>query len=249
LPQSRASYIISELRRHAPFTLFGTMLGVLFMLIFRRMSASTSYTLFYVFHPGHVVLSALVTTAMYKLHSRKPHLFIVFLIGYLGSVGIATLSDSLIPYAGEKLLALKGFTAHGPAGPGPETAADAENKSTNEEHEHAEGAGGEHQHSVKVHIGFIEEWYIVNPAALLGILIGYFWMRTKFPHAGHILLSIWASLFHILMALGGSASLGQWAGIFVFLFVAVWLPCCFSDIVFPLLFVKEGCQCPHHQHG
>jgi len=32
--------------------------------------------------------------------------------------------------------------------------------------------------------------------------------------------------------------------IFIFLFLAVWLPCCVSDIVFPLLFVtneqKEG---------
>ncbi|AHM58129.1 hypothetical protein EAL2_808p06260 (plasmid) [Peptoclostridium acidaminophilum DSM 3953] len=27
--------------------------------------------------------------------------------------------------------------------------------------------------------------------------------------------------------------------IFVFLFLAVWIPCCTSDIVFPLLFVKE----------
>jgi hypothetical protein len=26
--------------------------------------------------------------------------------------------------------------------------------------------------------------------------------------------------------------------VFVFLFLAVWIPCCVSDIVFPLLFVK-----------
>jgi hypothetical protein len=27
--------------------------------------------------------------------------------------------------------------------------------------------------------------------------------------------------------------------IFVFLFLAVWLPCCVSDIVYPLLWVRE----------
>jgi hypothetical protein len=26
--------------------------------------------------------------------------------------------------------------------------------------------------------------------------------------------------------------------VFLFLFLAVWLPCCFSDIVYPLLFLK-----------
>jgi len=35
----------------------------------------------------------------------------------------------------------------------------------------------------------------------------------------------------------------------VFLFLAVWLPCCTSDIVFPLLFVpsnqRPGCSCGH----
>jgi len=26
----------------------------------------------------------------------------------------------------------------------------------------------------------------------------------------------------------------------LFLFLSVWLPCCLSDIIFPLLFVKTG---------
>jgi hypothetical protein len=63
--------------------------------------------------------------------------------------------------------------------------------------------------------------------------------ETKFPHAGHVLLSTWASLFHIIMAKGQVVSLLSYAVIFLFLFLAVWLPCCLSDIVFPLGFVKE----------
>lgn len=254
MSKGRINYIILELHRHAPFTLFGALMGVLFMLLFQRIdeSARYSYRLFYVFHPGHVILSGMVTAAMYKLHSKKPTLLIVLLIGYLGSVGIATLSDSVIPYAGEKLLGLHGFTTHGHEDHGDVTEDNEYLENVLQDNEHGKSEKNteneeNHDHAGS-HIGFIEEWYIVNPAALLGILIGYLWPRTKFPHAGHVLLSIWASLFHILMALGGSATIGQWAGIFVFLFVAVWLPCCVSDIVFPLLFVKEGCECPHHKH-
>ena len=42
---------------------------------------------------------------------------------------------------------------------------------------------------------------------------------------------------------------GVLAAIAVFLFLAVWIPCCTSDIVFPLLFAPQSGQppkCPHH---
>lgn len=203
--QKRITTILAELKSHAPFTAFGALTGIVLMLLFRNVQEHTSHTLFYIFHPAHVVLSAVVTTAMFRLHTKKPHFLIVLLIGYFGSVGIATVSDSLIPYVGEILLGL-------------------------------------HAHS---HIGFIEGWYIVNPAAILGILIGYLWPKTKFPHSGHVLLSTWASLFHILMALPGHLSVFTGIVIFIFLFLAVWLPCCFSDIVFPLLFVSSATNISH----
>jgi len=91
-----------------------------------------------------------------------------------------------------------------------------------------------------LHIGFIEKWWLVNPLAIVGVLIACFRPTTKFPHAGHVLLSTWASLFHIIMAIGGGSL--HWfvfVAIFLFLFFAVWIPCCLSDIIFPLLFVKE----------
>jgi hypothetical protein len=42
-------------------------------------------------------------------------------------------------------------------------------------------------------------------------------------------------------------------GVFIVLFISVWLPCCFSDIIFPMLFVRsshshEGHCCCHHHH-
>ncbi len=198
--------ILYELRRHSPFTLFGAVTGIIIMLLFRKASSELSYKIFYILHPIHVILSAIVTASMYDLHKCglskiKCNIWVLLLIGYTGSIGIATISDSLIPYLGEVLL-------------------DMPNRG--------------------VHIGFIEKWWLVNPLALIGIAIAYFKPSTKFPHAGHVLLSTWASLFHIIMAVGGSLSWLMYIVVFIFLFIAVWIPCCLSDIVFPLLFVKEN---------
>ena len=195
--------IFEELKDHSPFTLFGALMGIIIMLILHKINIppKVSYTIFYTLHPLHVLLSALVTASMYELHTRgKYNLWILIIIGYIGSIGIATLSDSVIPYIGETLLNLP-------------------NKG--------------------IHLGFIEKWWLVNPLAFIGILIAYFRPNTKFPHSGHVLLSTWASLFHIIMALGSSPSWSSYIVIFFFLFISVWIPCCISDIVFPLLFVKS----------
>lgn len=215
---SKGTYdrIIHELRHHAPFTAFGALTGIALMFLLRNIPETTAHRMFYVFHPLHVLLSAVVTTAMYRIH-RKGSLGArgilgIALVGYFGSIGIATISDSLMPYAGEVILGLPNRQAH---------------------------------------IGFIEEWWLVNPAALAGVAIGFFRPDTRFPHAGHVLLSTWGSLFHMLMAMGGELTLSLYLGIFGFLFLSVWLPCCASDIIFPLLFVRNGevppmsCGCGH----
>ena len=194
-----------ELKNHAPFTILGAVTGAIIMLLFYKLPFQLSYNIFYILHPIHVVLSALVTASIYQLHKcgrlgKKCNIWILLLIGYAGSIGIATLSDSVIPYLGETLLNMP-------------------NRS--------------------IHLGFIEKWWLVNPLALMGVAIAYFKPTTKFPHAGHVLLSTWASLFHIIMALGGTLSWLIGLVIFFFLFIAVWIPCCVSDIVFPLLFVKK----------
>lgn len=193
--------IPNELKAHAPFTAFGALTGIGIMagIVYAQVPRSMSSTLFWTLHPMHVLLSALVTAAIYRLHG-KGGLVATLLVGYLGSVGIATLSDSIIPYFGEYVLGLP-------------------NKG--------------------MHLGFIEKWWLVNPLALAGITIAWFHPKTKFPHAGHVLLSTWASLFHMTMALGERVDALTMGFITVFLFLAVWVPCCTSDIVFPLLFSKE----------
>jgi len=202
--------ILRELKIHAPFTLFGAITGIVIIALFKNLPSTLSYNVFYVLHPIHVILSALVTASMYELHTCKRisgkcirgkcNFWILLIVGYVGSIGIATVSDSIIPYLGEVILKMPGR---------------------------------------EVHIGFIEKWWLVNPLAVIGVVIAYFRPSTKFPHAGHVLLSTWASLFHIIMAAGGALHWFGYVVVFLFLFLAVWIPCCLSDIVFPLLFVKE----------
>jgi hypothetical protein len=206
--------IAEELKKHSPFTFIGALSGIAVALLFRTVSSDTAYSLFYVFHPTHVVLSALVTASLYRIkkrHTEKKtvNVWALLLIGYTGSIGIATLSDSIIPFIGELLL-------------------DLPNKG--------------------VHLGFIEEWWLVNPLALAGVAIAYFVPRTRFPHAGHVLVSTWASTFHILMASDRNMPVGYYFVAFVFLFIAVWIPCCVSDIVFPLMFVKTEANRRHDAH-
>jgi len=203
-------HISKELKHHIPFTSFGALTGILVIFVSLKMPKSISYNIFYILHPIHVVLSAMVTASIYKLHTcgrlgkkclkGQCNLWVLLLIGYVGSVGIATLSDSIIPFLGETLLNMP------------------------------------HR---GIHIGFIEKWWLVNPLAVVGVIFAYFRPSTKVPHAGHVLLSTWSSLFHILMAVGAALQWFSYLAIFVFLFLAVWIPCCLSDIVFPLLFVKE----------
>ena len=233
----KTKHIIEELKGHAPFTLLGALIGVVFMFFFRNVGNTGNYVLFGIFHPLHVLLSAMVTSSMFGLHAMKKRFVLVLLVGYFGSIGIATLSDIVIPQMGTKLLGLD-IPTHAEIHQHPEHA----------EHDvHVEELGHknhqEHKSNrFKIHLGFIEEWYIVNPAALLGIFIAYYLPRTKFPHAAHVLISTWASSSYLLMSIQSDITASAVTGIFAILFIATWLPCCLSDIVFPLLFVKSDLE-------
>ena len=240
--KNRLKAISAELKNHAPFTLFGSLTGIICMLLLRNLDHEISRRIFYVFHPGHVFLSSIVIASLFQLYSKRGKLIAVLLIGVLGSVGVGTLSDSLIPYAGEVLLGMR-LDPHAHGG------TDVAESEDSTGHKHEQGSHAENESfAEQAHIGFIEGWYIVIPAAIAGVLIAYFKPKTKFPHAGHVLLSTWASSFHMLMAMGGNVSVLKMIGSFGFLFLAVWIPCCFSDIVFPLLFVKAGAEIHHCHH-
>ncbi len=190
--------IAHELKEHIPFTALGAVTGIIIMVIvvLGDVPSHISQTAFYVSHPLHVLLSALVTTAMY-LRYKKGRFWVAVLIGWTGSIGIVTISDAIIPYLSGTLL-------------------------------HAQ---------MEFHVPFIEEWWI-NFLALGGIAIGYWRQTTKIPHFGHVLLSTWASLFYFT-AFGIADWIPLLPYVFLFLFLSVWIPCCLSDIVYPLLFLRK----------
>ena len=207
-----AKRIAKELRRHAPFTALGTVTGIIIIaiIIFGNVSPRISYTIFYILHPVHVVLSAIVTTAMY-LSYRKGKIWAAILIGYTGSIGIATLSDVIIPDLGSRYGNYNCDNAsHVPP----------------------------FMNTEEMPVIGVAAWKVVNFAALIGIAIGYWKHITRVPHSGHVLLSTWASTIRFP---------GFWAAnwtpllpfVFLFLFLAVWIPCCTSDIVYPLLFIRK----------
>jgi len=186
--------IITELKEHAPFTALGALTGIIIMaiMVLAEVPSGISHTVFYTLHPIHIVLSALVTTAMYVKY-RQSKIWVAVLVGWTGSIGIATISDAIIPYLSGGLLNVP----------------------------------------MEFHVPFVEKWWI-NLLALAGIAIGYWKQTTRIPHSGHVLLSTWASLFYFA-AFGTANWIPLLPFIFLFLFLAVWVPCCTSDIVYPLL--------------
>lgn len=200
-----------EMQSHAPFTFVGAVSGIAILVVFLISGASSAIAarVFWSLHPLHVLLSAQVTSALFTRH-RRAGWKAILAVGYLGSVGIATVSDCVIPFLGESFL---GLPHRG------------------------------------LHLGFLEKWWLVNPLAIAGILLGYVRPHTRLPHAGHVLLSTGASLFHMTMALGGHLRVLDYLGMGAFLFFAVWIPCCTSDIVFPLLLVRSERDGSTHRGG
>ncbi|KMQ51821.1 hypothetical protein CHISP_1317 [Chitinispirillum alkaliphilum] len=200
--------VIMELKSHAPFTFIGALSSLLLMIIVvvRSIPAETFKPMFTGLHSLHVILSAMVTTALY--YKYKKNIFHTLLVGIFGSIGITTLSDIIFPHHGANFIMW------------------------------ITGAASHHHHHI--HIEVIDHWYIIIPSAVVGLIIGIKLPYTKIPHAGHVLLSTWASLFYIL----GHTSIGfEWLPrlplVIVLLFIAVWIPCCISDIVFPMLFIRK----------
>ena len=159
-----------------------------------------STVLFHLFHPVHLLLSAIATTAMFWRHEKK--LWKSVVIGFIGSVGVCGLSDIFMPYLSARLLGLK---------------------------------------DMHFHWCLIEHPQMVLPFVVLGIICGIMAPErighsTKFSHSSHIFVSVVVSLFYLI-----SYGVGNWVAedvfpyVFVIVILAVTIPCCISDIIFPVL--------------
>lgn len=214
IQKSKSQQILVELTHHLPFTIFGVVSAVLLMGILTffasLLNADTrmvgaSRELFHIFHPFHILFSAITTTAIFWKHDNK-NMIKAVIIGLFGTVFVCGLSDIVMPFLGGSLL-------------------------------------GQDMH---LHICMIEEPLLVFPFAALGVFVGFlvrsgFEHSTQYSHGMHVFLSSTASLLYLL-SYGLSGWVHQLPEVFLITVVAVVLPCCLSDIVFPMLCTHRYCE-------
>ncbi|MEM9082400.1 MAG: hypothetical protein AAGB34_02305 [Planctomycetota bacterium] len=96
------------------------------------------------------------------------------------------------------------------------------------------GFTGAHTHAHN-----LEAWAGKALLALAGVVLGWRFVTSKLPHLGHVLVSTAASAAHLGMS-GASSEIGLvTAGLLTaVLAIAVWLPCCVSDVVIPVAVAK-----------
>jgi len=204
-------HIWEELRHHLPFSILSVSIGLMFVGIFTIITemlgihdmSHYSEELFHIFHPTHLLFSAIATTAMFWQHERR--FLKTLIIGFVGSVGICGISDIIIPY-------ISGFLL------------------------------GAHMH---LHICIVEHPRLVLPFVFLGILMGFLAPGTLekqegvvFSHSLHVLVSAIASILY-LVSFGVTDWIHRIGVVLIYMVLAVVIPCCTSDIVFPLLFTSN----------
>jgi len=103
---------------------------------------------------------------------------------------------------------------------------------------------------MEFHLCVVEHPVLVLPFVLAGVAVGFclppVQRSTLFTHTAHVILSSTATMLYLV-----SFGIADWlrfaAAVFFLLVAAVMVPCCTSDIVFPLLFTQSNR--PPHRHA
>ncbi|MBN1870266.1 MAG: hypothetical protein JW847_06820 [Candidatus Omnitrophica bacterium] len=208
--ESKTRYVLVELACHLPYSIFGVTLGLIamgvltFFATLMRAEAllpEASLELFHVLHPAHVLMSSVVTTAMFYKHEKR--ILKAIIIGSLGSILICGLSDIFFPFVGGVML----------------------------------------QAEMHMHVCVLEHPGLIIPFALIGVVAGMFISETidkatQYSHSAHVFISSAASILYLL-----GYGLTDWidlvGGVFLVTIVSVMVPCCTSDIIFPLACVHR----------
>ena len=214
IKSKKAKYILVELGHHLPYSILGVIAAIIMMAILTFVAKVThgekfvpeaSREIFHVFHPAHVLFSAVATTAMFWKHDNQ-NIYKAMGIGLIGSVTICGISDIFIPYLGGLVLGQK----------------------------------------MSMHLCLIKEPQLIFPFAVVGILAGFLIAKeieksTEYSHSIHVFLSSSASLLYLI-----GFGLVDWihavTGVFFVTIIAVMIPCCLSDIVFPMVCTHKYCQ-------
>ena len=178
--------------------------------------AAASLMLFHIFHPVHLLLSAMATTAMFYRYEQR--LVKASIVGLVGSLGVCGVSDIFMPFVGGQFLAVQ---------------------------------------DLHFHWCVLEHPQMVFPFAALGIISGLIAAgtvdrSTLISHSAHIFISSTASLFYLIsFGLTGWFTESLLGPVFLLVILCVTIPCCLSDILFPLIIVsKDGTPppCCGHSH-
>lgn len=190
--------IIEELKEHIPFTAGATAVAVLIavFLLIKENLISNAVSLFYIFHPLHILFSSIVSAAIF--YKYKNNIFYSIIVGVGISILIGSLSDIILPYIGISLFNIP----------------------------------------ISFNLPAIENPLLIVGVAIFGSAIGIVLKKTKFPHFIHVLISVFASLLYIF-AYSTNFSLMMIILIFIITSISVVIPCCLSDIVFPLVIEKR----------
>ncbi len=94
--------------------------------------------------------------------------------------------------------------------------------------------------SMRWHICVIEHPQMVFSFAAVGVAVGLaasagVARSTFFSHSLHVFSSTMASIFYLIGPFGALGWIDSVGVVFLFIIFAVMVPCCLSDIVFPLL--------------
>ncbi len=218
----RYQRLIAEFAHHLPYTIVGTLIamGGVWWIGVQQLNANgmpqlleQSRALFHLFHPLHICLSAIATTALFWRHDRR--LIRAVVVGVLGTTIPCGLSDYIFPYVGGRLL-------------------------------------GQAMH---FHVCVIEHPQLFFSFLLLGLLAGL-WAEERlvgshlFSHGAHIFVSSTASLLYLISFgfTGWMFDVRLVFPAFLVIVIAVWVPCCLSDIVVPVAAAADGSACVS-EHG
>lgn len=197
---------LKELKEHVPFTATATLFSVIIMsfLLIKQNFIPHAISMYYFFHPTHIIFSSLVSSAIFYNHTKK--IFPAIITGALISLFIGSLSDSIFPYLGSQLF----------------------------------------QIPISFHLPALENPTLILGASLIGATIGIAIRKTRFPHFLHVFISVFASLLYIF-AYSTNFSILNIFLIFIITSVSVVIPCCLSDIVFPMIF-QNRLRSTSHEH-
>jgi hypothetical protein len=91
---------------------------------------------------------------------------------------------------------------------------------------------------ISFHLPVFEEPILILGVSIFGATIGVATKKTKYPHFLHVFISVFASLLYIF-AYSTEFSTIKIFFIFIITTISVIIPCCLSDIVFPLILQKN----------